>query len=85
MLAGSYSDLIALRPFMSERSIIRAINHRAARDVVAAAPHRQLESGGSSETDRIDDVGNAAAAGDHRGTAVDRPVVHPPPLFVRGI
>ena len=53
-----------------------AIGRRAARDVVPAAPHRDLEPERPRQLDGVGDVGGAAAAGDQRGALVDEPVVH---------
>ena len=61
------------------------VAHRQAREAVAAAPDRHGEPDPAGEADGVDDVRHAGAAGDQRRVPVDRPVPHPPVLFVAGI
>ena len=46
-----------------------AVDRRPAGDVVAAAAHRDLEAERARQLDGVDDVGDAAAAGDQRPDA----------------
>ena len=52
------------------------VDRRASRDVVAAAPHRNLQAELSRQRDGVGDVGGAAAASDQGRTLVDEAVVH---------
>ena len=53
-----------------------ALRHGAARDVVAAAADRDLESNTVRECERRDDVVRRPASDDQRGPAVDEAVVY---------
>jgi hypothetical protein len=69
----------------------RQVDHHAAVDrrqpghIVTAAADGDFELLLAGETDRIDDVGDAAAAGDQRRPLVDQAVVHLPRVLITGI
>jgi hypothetical protein len=58
------------------------IDGGVSRHVVAAATNGDLEAGRPCERDRIDEVGNAATAGDQGRVSVDEAVVDPADVIV---
>ena len=58
---------------------------RAAGDLVAAAADAGDGAMVAGDSDRLDDVGDVGAAGDHGRVAVDQPVPHPSGFVIAGV